>query len=771
MDRRAKALGAASKAYADLGGVGALLATFVALLVVSRAGACALGADVKTIRRRLHRRLRHRLCELVRRQLGASRRRHAGRPGEVRRLVVAASSPTRAAIIVALIVGLVIANVFPRFAEWLKEAIRPELYIKIAIVILGAFIAVTAAGKLNLASSLLLRGVAAIVEAYLIYWSVVYFIARKWFGFSREWAAPLASGISICGVAAAIATGGAIRARPQVPVLVSSLVVVFAVVEVLILPFVAQTFLSQRAAGRRRLARPGGQDRRRGGRGRRHHGVADPRPRRRRRASNTSPAGCSPSRDGQGVHRHLHRRLGVHPRLYLDQPHQRRRRRREGASRARSGSAFPKFILGFVATFAIGRCALALGGAAAEAGRRDRRSQHLPRHLLHPDLLLDRRAVATSASCGAKGFGKLAAVYLVSLFGFVIWVGLDHLLAVLRRRQAAARRLRRGPAMSRTRIARRIEGAGRAAAADREEADRLEPRRRRGACSPCWRSSTISCPFRDRRGGAADERLESRALHEVRAGADARRARPARPASRSPRRVSSTISAAAPATAPSCCSRRFPAAKVVGVDTSEAMLAHARARAPGASFVKQDIADWAPDDAARSRLRQRGAAFPAGSRRRCSRACSRCVAEGGCLAVQMPSALSEASHAAMRLVAADGPWARRLAPIAKTRAGDRRLRGLLRMAARAGAEVEMWTTVYVHAFDGSQGDRRLVRRLRAQAVPRAARRRRAGALPRALPRGARRRLPAAIGRQDAARLSAAVHRRDAVTADAADQYA
>src|SRR5262249_10594599 len=36
-----------------------------------------------------------------------------------------------------------------------------------------------------------------------------------------------------------------IRARPIIPVLVSSLVVVFAVVEVLILPFLAQTFLWQ----------------------------------------------------------------------------------------------------------------------------------------------------------------------------------------------------------------------------------------------------------------------------------------------------------------------------------------------------------------------------------------------------------------------------------------------------------------------------------------------------------------------------------------------
>src|SRR5207302_5455750 len=138
-----------------------------------------------------------------------------------------------------------IANAFPRFADWLKDAVRPELYIKIAIVLLGAYFAVTIAGKLNLAASVLLRGAVAIIEAYLIYWAVVYFVARKWFGFSREWAVPLASGISVCGVAAAIATGGAIRARPAVPILVSSLVVIFAVVEVLILPFLAQTFLWQ----------------------------------------------------------------------------------------------------------------------------------------------------------------------------------------------------------------------------------------------------------------------------------------------------------------------------------------------------------------------------------------------------------------------------------------------------------------------------------------------------------------------------------------------
>jgi uncharacterized membrane protein YadS len=79
--------------------------------------------------------------------------------------------------------------------------------------------------------------------AYLIYWALVYYVARRFFRFSREWAAPLASGISICGVSAAIATGSAIRARPVVPVMVSSLVVIFAVIELVALPFMAQAML------------------------------------------------------------------------------------------------------------------------------------------------------------------------------------------------------------------------------------------------------------------------------------------------------------------------------------------------------------------------------------------------------------------------------------------------------------------------------------------------------------------------------------------------
>jgi uncharacterized membrane protein YadS len=150
-----------------------------------------------------------------------------------------------AGFIVALIAGLIVGNFFPTLAIAMKEATRPELYIKTAIVILGGALGAVAAEQLGLATAVMFRGLCAIVEAYLIYWAVVYFIARKYFKFSREWAAPLASGISICGVSAAIATGGAIKARPVVPIMVSSLVVIFAVVELLVLPLIARDFLYQ----------------------------------------------------------------------------------------------------------------------------------------------------------------------------------------------------------------------------------------------------------------------------------------------------------------------------------------------------------------------------------------------------------------------------------------------------------------------------------------------------------------------------------------------
>lgn len=238
-----KALSPVSKAYAPLGGPWALFATYVVLLGLLTAAVAALRVNVQrfAVAFTVVFWISY-ACWIA----GSYAQLAATSAADLQKFGIGWSLrlTNEGGYIVALIAGLVIGNFFPRFAGWLREAVRPELYIKTAIVILGGVFGLTAAERLGLATALMFRGLAAIIEAYLIYWAVVYFVARRWFGFSREWAAPLASGISICGVSAAIATGSAIRARPIVPVMVASLVVVFAVVEMLILPFVAQAFLS-----------------------------------------------------------------------------------------------------------------------------------------------------------------------------------------------------------------------------------------------------------------------------------------------------------------------------------------------------------------------------------------------------------------------------------------------------------------------------------------------------------------------------------------------
>jgi uncharacterized membrane protein YadS len=416
-----KALGPVSKSYASLGGFGALAATYVALLVLLSAAAVALKSDLRKFVFAFTAVFSIAYASWI---VGNFANFAAVTPAELQKFGITWSLKltNEGAYIFALITGLVIANVFPRFAERIKEAVRPELYIKIAIVILGGFFAVTAAGKLSLASSLLLRGVAAIIEAYLIYWAVVYFVARRWFGFNREWAAPLASGISICGVSAAIATGGAIRARSMIPVLVSSLVVVFAVVEVLLLPLLAQTFLSHEplVAGA-------------------WMGLAI-------KTDGAAVAGGAITESlilaqnaAEGIRYQPGWILGTAATIkvfidifigiwafvlgyiwtnYIN-------RTSDKASIREIWERFPKFVIGFVVTFVVGLY-LALATPADIATK-------VPAAMGEANTIRVVFFILTFFSIGVlsnfkklwqEGIGRLAAVYLVSLFGFVIWVGL-----------------------------------------------------------------------------------------------------------------------------------------------------------------------------------------------------------------------------------------------------------------------------------------------------------------------------------------------------------
>ena len=236
-----KALTPVSAAYKALSGIVSLFFTYLFLLVIMLIGARALGARLgKFILGFTLVFWISYLCWLLGHYAHI-----AATPDILQKFNITWSLKLtgEAGFIVALVAGLIVGNFFPKFAAILSEATRPELFIKTAIVILGAGLGAKAAESLGLAQAVLFRGLCASVEVYLIDWAVVYLVARTVFKFNREWAAPLASGISICGVSAAIATGAAIRARPVVPIMVSSLVVIFAVVELIILPILSSTFL------------------------------------------------------------------------------------------------------------------------------------------------------------------------------------------------------------------------------------------------------------------------------------------------------------------------------------------------------------------------------------------------------------------------------------------------------------------------------------------------------------------------------------------------
>ena len=418
-----KALGTVSKAYSGLGGPAALIATYVFLTAVFAVAAALLKANV----------VRFVMAFSVLFWLayacwftGSYAMIAAVTPADQAKFGIPWSLKltNEAGFLVALVTGMGIANFLPRLADWLKEAARPELYIKIALVILGAFFATTAAGKLNLASSLLLRGVAAIIEAYLIYWAVVYYISRKWFGFSREWSVPLASGISICGVAAAIATGGAIRARPQVAIFVSSLVVVFAVVEILILPFLAETFLWREplvAAAWMGLAV-------------KTDGAAIA-------AGGMTEALIMAKAAAEGIKYQPGWIVGTTATVkvfidifigiwafilgtiwtnYIDE--------RPAGERARVWEIwqrFPKFILGYILTFALS-LGIALNAAPDTVAKLTQGvgEANVFRVIFFLLTFFSIGLLSNFRTLWQQGIGKLAAVYFVSLFGFVIWVGL-----------------------------------------------------------------------------------------------------------------------------------------------------------------------------------------------------------------------------------------------------------------------------------------------------------------------------------------------------------
>jgi uncharacterized membrane protein YadS len=418
-----KALNPVSQAYAGLGGIGSLVATYLALLVALSIGAVAMKADVK----------RFALgftavfwlayaCWIV----GSFANFAANTPADMKKFGIdwSLKLTNEGGFIVALIGGLIVGNFLPGFAAWMKEAVRPELYVKIAIVILGGFLGVTAAEKLALATSVMFLGLAAIVCAYLIFWSIVYYVARVWFGFGKEWAAPLASGISICGVSAAIATGAAIRARPTVAVMVSSLVVIFAVIELLFLPFLAGEFLShQPLVSGAWMALSVKTD----GAAVASGAITEALVYAKNAADGVNYAKGWVIGTAATVKVFIDIFIGVWAFVlaYIWTRHIEVRAAGEQAKAGEIWERFPKFIIGYVVTFGL-ILAIALGASPELLGKVKSAmgEANTFRGIFFVLTFFTIGVMSNFRKLWEEGIGKLAAVYVVCLFGFIIWMGL-----------------------------------------------------------------------------------------------------------------------------------------------------------------------------------------------------------------------------------------------------------------------------------------------------------------------------------------------------------
>ncbi len=132
----------------------------------------------------------------------------------------------------ALVLGLIISNIIG-LPAWMKEAVRTEYYIKVGLVIMGTGI---------LFGEILTAGAYGVIQSILVVvavWYVAYWLAQK-LRVDDEFAAMLATAVSICGVSAAIAAAGAVQGDKKKLSYVTSIVLVVAVPMMILMPVFAK---------------------------------------------------------------------------------------------------------------------------------------------------------------------------------------------------------------------------------------------------------------------------------------------------------------------------------------------------------------------------------------------------------------------------------------------------------------------------------------------------------------------------------------------------
>lgn len=127
-----------------------------------------------------------------------------------------------------LILGIILGNM-KRLPSWIKDSARGEFFIKTAIVLLGAKILFTT----FVTSGVKILGAVSI--AIPVVWVVAYLISKR-VGLDTKLSAVLSSGVSICGISASLATASAIEAPALYATMISSIILIFAAVEIIVMP-------------------------------------------------------------------------------------------------------------------------------------------------------------------------------------------------------------------------------------------------------------------------------------------------------------------------------------------------------------------------------------------------------------------------------------------------------------------------------------------------------------------------------------------------------
>lgn len=145
---------------------------------------------------------------------------------------------------------------------------------------------------------------------------------------------------------------------------------------------------------------------------------------------------------------------------------------------------------------------------------------------------------------------------------------------------------------------------------------------------------------------------------------------------------------------------RWPDARIVGVDSSDEMLAAAAPRAVVGRlrFVRGDARSYVPDEPPDLIVSNAVLHWVPDHGPLLARLIAM-LAPGGTLAVQMPANFDAASHMLILETAADGPWADKLARVAH-HAAVHTLSFYAELLLEAGLAVDAWETVYLHVLPG-----------------------------------------------------------------------